>query len=229
MMSRVSLTFFKFSFKYKFHLILQDIRSYFSMGAATKKPKIANSPVKRKSSVISLSDSDEEVPDTPPVPKKSGITSKKRRRVIEDEKEEAPKMKEKKLKEVDPASFFGNQPIKRVEKSVKEKKNDDLFDSDGDLELSMIEIEKVKTPVKEKKKENKTPEKKETPKKVRTVEKEKPKHTSPKRNLNKSLDNEKPSSSKVSKHETPKNIKKRKKSDAHEGTQTFFFIFFIFY
>uniref|UniRef100_A0A336K826 Replication factor C subunit 1 n=1 Tax=Culicoides sonorensis TaxID=179676 RepID=A0A336K826_CULSO len=161
----------------------RDIRSYFSMAAAKKAKVVAESPMKRKSSVIALSDSDD---DTPKPSSKEKVNSEKRhskkRRVIDsddDEAETKPKKKElkeepkSKLKEVDVSTIFGNSPVKRIERVLPVKKERDLFGSDDDADLSKVDLDVSKTPekvTKEKKKENTTPEKKES--KIKTPKKE---------------------------------------------------------
>ncbi|XP_063696478.1 replication factor C subunit 1 [Culicoides brevitarsis] len=225
----------------------RDIRSYFSMGAAKKPKAPVDSPLKRKS-VIALSDSDDD--GKPKEQQKKASHHTKKRRVVDsdDEEEEKkaskkevkPKKEEKKqekLKEVDPAAFFGNKEPLRVEKTVipssKKKKKDDLFASDDEAELSMMDLDvSVAESPSKKKKENKTPPKKETPKKEsskkETPKKEKEVKTeklTPKKEekpvkkeksspkvVKEEPKEEKPSTSKTPKG-TPKTATKRKKPE----------------
>lgn len=205
----------------------QDIRSYF-MGGGAKKPAVSSkptqkdSPFKRKSVIALSSDEDDVVEATPDSKnhrsKEKNRTDKhnvKKRRIVDsDEEEEAKKSQAKikesekkeikptpKLKEVDISQVFGNNPVKRIERVVhkKPKREQDLFGSDDDADLSMVDISAVNAtkspekPAKDKKKENKTPEKAEE--KVKTPKKEKKESPAPKENKVRDKSQEKHSAS----------------------------------
>lgn len=207
----------------------QDIRSYFTIGAA-KKPaaKVESAPVVKRKAVVISSD-EEDVPSTPKQPSKHVKSGKKKRR-ISDSDDDVPKPKQtpdkkpnlKKLsgvkdepkKAVDVSNLFGGEP-NRVErpkpkKSPAKTANEvDLLDDDFDAsiaELADSQLEATETaveskPIKEERSRSKSQEN--TPRKSERPKKPTPKKETPKKQTPKK---------EIPKKQTPKKQTPKKES-----------------
>lgn len=154
-------------------MFVQDIRSFFSVGAKTAAASAAPSSAQKRKPIV-LDDSDNEDDNrkngtnegkAKSTSKTDGSKSKKRRVIYssdEDEPKESKSSKDPvatvssklaKMKAIDVSSAFGSEPIKRVEKEKKpsQLKNLDVFDADtDDMELMNVDEEILTSSAKKK-------------------------------------------------------------------------------